>query len=109
MNNNLNKNLPILYSRVPIEIQHGIPLDYLDSSNSSFKDYITCTICFGILVSPICCKNCKFKFCKDCIEIYFDVNQQNKCPYCSENFEASEIDSTTKDILYTTKLKCYFA
>jgi hypothetical protein len=67
MNLKKNQNLPDLYSRVPIELNSGIPLDLLDPSNISLSDFITCEICYNILLNPICCKNCKKKYCKKCI------------------------------------------
>jgi len=103
-----NKKSPGLYSRIPINLDQGIPMDLLEASNNKLKDYITCGICLDILLNPICCRNCKKKYCKNCIFRYKINNNQNKCPNCRQNFEIIEIDHTTKDILNDIKLKCYF-
>jgi len=110
MNLKNQNNLPDLYSRVPIEL-NGIPLELLDPSNISLSDFITCEICLNILLNPICCKNCKKKYCKKCIQSYFknqNNNNQNRCPNCRQNFESSEIDQTTKDLFNVIKLKCFY-
>ena len=111
MNLKKNQNLPDLYSRIPIELNGGIPLDLLDPSNISLSDFITCEICYNILLDPICCKNCKKKYCKKCINSYFNNktnNNQNRCPICRKFFESCEIDQTTKDLFNVIKLKCFY-
>ena len=102
-----NNNFPDLYSRIPINFEQGIPMDLLEPNNNNLKDYITCGICFDILLKPICCRKCKKKYCKNCISRN-RINNQNKCPYCRQKFEILEIDHTTKDILNDIKLKCFF-
>ena len=99
---------PDLYSPISINFMQGIPMELLEPNNNKLKDYITCGICLDILLNPICCRNCKKKYCKNCIFRYKINNNQNKCPNCRQNFEIIEIDHTTKDILNDIKLKCYF-
>ena len=107
MNNSINFE-PDLYSQIPINFMQGIPMELLEPNNNKLKDYITCGICLDILLNPICCRNCKKKYCENCISRNRINNNQNKCPNCRQNFEILEIDHTTKDILNDIKLKCYF-
>ena len=68
-------------------------------------DEITCFICLGIVINPICCKNCNSLFCTDCIRDWLKKN--NNCPFrCI--YEESAISKLAQNLLNKTKLYCPF-
>jgi len=69
-----------------------------------FSEIIDCKICCGIVISPVCCKNCDNMFCKNCI--YDWIRRSNGvCPNRC-NFLEYEIRRMTINLMNKIKLYC---
>ncbi len=66
---------------------------------------VICSICSGILVSPIQCLNCENCFCQLCWEEWKKKKGNNNCPFRCINpiFKNSRL---IKNILSNIKFKC---
>ena len=69
------------------------------------EDNSICSICNGIIYSPIQCIQCENCFCSSCLEDWKKKKGENSCPFKCEkcNFKPSRI---LKNILSKLKFKC---
>ena len=74
-----------------------------DEIYDTFKDSISCPICYNIFIEPIMCIKCQNSFCKQCIDKMEDIKCPNKCE--EPNYQKS---NAKHDILTNLKFKCKY-
>lgn len=83
----INKNYKIDISKDTIQyyILKNIPIDFTKKIdiNTIDKDSRECPICYENVVNIQ--TQCKHNYCKDCIQIYY--NKNNNCPCCRTNLD----------------------
>lgn len=74
-----------------------------DDIYNTFKDSVSCPLCFSILINPIMCMNCQNVFCKSCINEW--SKKDDKCPNrcANPNYKRS---LGKNEILSKIKVKC---
>ena len=70
---------------------------------------LICPICFLLLKNPVSCSNNKnsHSFCKKCIDLYLEQNDNDKCPICKQIFK-SKIKISLIKSLYELSFYCSF-
>ena len=74
-----------------------------DDYYKTFKDSITCPLCFCILIEPIMCMKCQNVYCKKCVNSW--EQKEDKCPNrCIEpNYQTAK---GKIEILSNLQFKC---
>ena len=78
----------------------------INKENFKLIEYnVVCSICNGIVVSPVQCLECENCFCQSCIEEWKKKQGKDSCPFRCKNpsFRNSRL---IKDILSNLKFKC---
>jgi hypothetical protein len=65
-----------------------------------------CPVCMGEFTNPVIVNCCKNMFCFDCLAVSMGELKNNKCPYCTQKINKSDIHIFQNENIKSTKSTC---
>jgi hypothetical protein len=75
-------------------------------NNSDIDTYFICSICEGIVNSPVECKMCQKCFCSHCLNQWFEQQSKKQCPSCISEFHSNPMHRVLKNALNGIEIQC---
>jgi hypothetical protein len=80
-------------------------LNNCKTNYENIHDFL-CSICLSIVTNPVLCSICESLFCKDCMDLYLQSEENSNCVKCNSLFESIKIQKLTRNHLNSIVIKC---